>query len=49
MSVPGRRSTPSSPASRSSAAGTARVPPIGYQTPQSVCICAMLHSTAGDA
>ncbi len=27
---------------------TARVPPRGYQTPSSVCMCAMPHSTAGE-
>ena len=47
--VPGRRSTPSSPARRSSASGTARVPPMGYHTPFCVCMCAMEHSTAGEA
>ena len=41
-------STPSSRASFSSAVGTARVPPMGYQTPSCVCIWAMPHSTAGD-
>ena len=46
--TPVRNSTPSSRASFSSASGTARVPPIGYQTPSSVCMCAMPQSTAGE-
>ncbi len=48
-SVPGRMRTPNPSASRASACGTARVPPIGYQTPSPTCICAMPHSTAGEA
>ena len=43
-----RNSTPRLRASFSRAAGTARVPPIGYQTPPSVCIWAMEQSTAGE-
>ena len=27
---------------------TARVPPIGYQTPSAACMWAMAHSTAGE-
>ena len=45
---PGRQSTPSSEPSDTSAFGTARVPPIGYQTPSLVCMCAIEHSTAGE-
>ena len=45
--VPGRMSTPRRPASAVSASGTARVPPIGYQMPSWVCMCAIEHSTAG--
>ncbi len=44
-----RISTPSDSATRTSAFGTAAVPPFGYQTPSFVCMCAMLDSTAGDA
>ena len=43
-----RVSTPNSSASFASATGTARVPPIGYQLPPSVCMCPIEHSTAGE-
>ena len=48
MPVESRISTPSSSASLASATGTARVPPMGYQMPPSVCMCPMEHSTAGE-
>ena len=44
-----RNSTPSSSASFTSASGTARVPPRGYQMPSCVCMWAMPQSTAGEA
>ena len=31
------------------ASATSRVPPIGYQTPSLVCMCAIEQSTAGEA
>ena len=40
--------TPSSVASFASASATARVPPIGYQTPSAACMWAMAQSTAGE-
>jgi hypothetical protein len=43
-----RYSTPSSSPNFTSASGTARVPPRGYQTPSVVCMWAMPQSTAGD-
>ena len=46
-SSPGFSVAPSSVASLASASATARVPPIGYQTPSAVCMCAMAQSTAG--
>ncbi len=48
-STPVRTRTPRLSASRRSAAGTARVPPLGYQTPSPTCMWAMPQSTAGDA
>ena len=38
---------PSSWASFAKPSATARVPPIGYQTPSAVCMWAMAQSTAG--
>ena len=49
MSVPGRYSTPSFSPSATRASATARVPPMGYQTPSLVCMWAMEQSTAGAA
>ncbi len=46
--TPVRICTPFSRASAANAAGTAPVPPIGYQTPSLHCMCAMPHSTAGE-